>query len=1251
MKLRERLSPTGKDLGIPGLRIAGRFGYQMCTEAIAFSQNVPQRLLLVDQLMLLPKVIHDLLKEPEIRLIVLGELGHNVEGQGVRGKARAKRSEFIALKNGIFRADESLVRGLVTRTAEILIGLAKAAHADASSLIPDSSVGSIPDLKDKASRLPPHWLEVLDILLPHIEQKIWLTDMGAPLPAHAITRMHDQWSLFILFWCWTEQARFEKVFKSTGDILTEISFALSGAFFTNNFGIAVVDGWSDVPCRNGAGQHQVAVVLGPMFFTDQLSEQANSEQPRHFFMARYFQIYLRLASELSVDWCHVDDATPSTEELMDAYQARFDLDVKEFRIRAESVKRAWHLLRETELPDSLLLNRTDWEACAVLAVWAARWSNILIDTSDQRASGDWILTLPDWDKTIELQPTDSYCSLRLTPNETVVRPPICAALNAAKTKFQHLDMPSVTWNRFRERQAASWSAQISAVNNLMHRMSTRVDTVETSQHDPWRAPDFLMGFGARLCRYIASISHAHGVVLYWNDYAQTPARLRVLESYAKPYEHRAKRDNIHWYFDQEAYQPNDPLAACHRRETANSMVYRCAAMNIYVLPSDMGGDNVMLTGFRRSNVPEPQSKMAVPIRMHGRVIGVMELFGFAPEQFNRQLRAPLRRISSLIGPVLYQTILLHQLKAIDAWVVGLPPGQIEQRHKNPLKELSALLCNIFLCPMVHVWYLSGNRAWYDLFGSNDTEMFKWGSVHGALRWAPQFKINPINPAQSHADRPFAELALALWGAYRHDETENWSKVPPQFSGADGLMVKGLYRANCAQTRYYEGDANLHRESDGIAVRKRLLSATGRGILLGQDFVNSGTRQYRDWLFKERGLAEVAAFAMVREAVPVFNDKVTLGSQERPGIAREVIGVITLHDYGDTEQQMRNIHNIDVHDSCPESAQKISSYGSGWAPVVRHMQVHLPAVFQQIRLLKDPFNLMRSTFVHEAQHEIFQTAGYVEKLDRQLHFALKGGGYKALRKLLETMAGDVIDDNARSECSKLLSSLESAATSTDYLNLMHQQQRLERLHARLAGGESFMALRLPSNEPQVLLPLRGSLIASVKAFDVTNRRLHRVPQWRRLVSRQGVDFLRNRDVYAEWDRDGPEIMVVASIWEHVVRNLLDNMDKYTPDNMAWTFLLEPQSQRLTISNRGRYDPEQDNAELHMRFGERGRLVDGKPGTGLGLPFARDAAALLGIELRYRINPTVDTGFAQYIVTLDLKNVLHKNMLDGQQGGQS
>lgn len=67
MTLSARLSPTASDGNDCKERISGRFGYQMCTEAIAFTQNLPQRLLLVDQLNRLPTIIHDLLKLQPIR--------------------------------------------------------------------------------------------------------------------------------------------------------------------------------------------------------------------------------------------------------------------------------------------------------------------------------------------------------------------------------------------------------------------------------------------------------------------------------------------------------------------------------------------------------------------------------------------------------------------------------------------------------------------------------------------------------------------------------------------------------------------------------------------------------------------------------------------------------------------------------------------------------------------------------------------------------------------------------------------------------------------------------------------------------------------------------------------------------------------------------------------------------------------------------------------------------------------------------
>jgi hypothetical protein len=36
--------------------------------------------------------------------------------------------------------------------------------------------------------------------LPHLERQIWLTEFGNHLPAHALSRMLEHWSLYVLLW-------------------------------------------------------------------------------------------------------------------------------------------------------------------------------------------------------------------------------------------------------------------------------------------------------------------------------------------------------------------------------------------------------------------------------------------------------------------------------------------------------------------------------------------------------------------------------------------------------------------------------------------------------------------------------------------------------------------------------------------------------------------------------------------------------------------------------------------------------------------------------------------------------------------------------------------------------------------------------------------------------------------------------------------------------------------------------------------
>lgn len=1244
-------------------RVAGRFGYQLCADSLSYCENLPQRLLLIDQLNRLPQIVFELINKSEIIKILTSESSNfSVKEGTIKSLTESKLIE-------LFDATQSLILSVAEKCLE------------SSQNNSNSSRINILNNEKLNPIIPQWWIPALELLLPHIEQKVWLTDISGPLPAHAITRMQDAWALFILFWCYKNR---KNILISAESYERSKPIQLLDAFNSNAYSIGVLPGWSVDRSKLALGRENVdksaqniLIIVGPVFVANAKNPLGESSQGRHSdfsIMARWIRTYLRSSAKAFGNRYDIHAAAPSIEELMDAYESRQPIEKTEFDLRGHGIYDSWHCLLDINVGVEFgeKFSRSDWEQIALLTNWVARNYD-----SISEIKLPLYITLPDWQRDmpesanllrgfcVNAKSANQKYELNLTAANVDVFDRCLQNIAVKKLRTVKLDLPTVAFNRAKERRAAAWNAQILAVGALMSRQTNKVEPL-VEPTEKWRAPDWMMGFGSKLCRHIAAITHAHGVVIYWQDYACKPPHLKVMESFAKTYELRAKRDEIHKNFDIISRKTSATLlddSMANKRDKSNSMIYRCAAQNREVWFSELTFDEsvlsnqAVLTPYVNAGLPEPTSKAAFPIRAHGRVIGVLELIGFSTAQFSKSMRASLRRVSTLIGSSMYNSMQLQQLDEINQWVALQPPGQFKNRSKNPLKQLSTHLCNIFLCPMVHIWMPEHDRSTYALIGSSDEDIFKQGDNNEYS--TPQFGVEDQLTLHKKipSDVAFSNFALALWGSHLGEAESDkvlYGKVQRQHSSAAGMIVKGLYRPVVEATNFIESDKvqllNVPKLVEGHDHEWLLNfeSLTGKGVFLGSDFVKGNVRQYRKYIFDEKGYSELAAFALIRK-----NQENNLGQQNEETLNKyplEVVGVVTLHDFGDSWQQTRDEFNHLITNTNPQSAQLLSTYGTAWMPVVSHMQRHLPSVFLQIRLLKDTYEIMRRTFIHEAIHESETSSRLIEKLDSQLHFALKGRGHIALAQLLKYVRKSSLNLSDSSvliqESAALLSSLSAIEKSNDYLLLDTQRQRLARLGARLGGGEHFLDMNLSTAEKEQPIFLRKSLEELAKSYRSQNEKRHRNLVWRLFRGSHNAD---SGSSYRSMDdiwllEDKTEIMVVESIWQHVVKNLMDNMDKYTPDERAWRFEYRVKSFELIFRNVGPYDAQYDDPNRLLRFGERGSEAASDirvDGSGLGLPIALLSAKTLGIEMSYKIIKVEDPemiGLAIHQIILNLKNLV-------------
>jgi hypothetical protein len=880
-------------------RYAGRWAYQLAIDTIAYAQNVPVRVLLVKGLLNLPEVIKG--------------VAESADGLAIL-RAGGVRDDFD--RSLLYAPNEwELQSNWVVSLGESNVQVQK---------------------EFKRQQAPAtDWCKAILLLLPHIERSVWLTDMGNPHPAHALTRMLDHWSLYVLCWCYQQRSQFSDKSRTT----------INEALGVDGYRLLLGNDFSLSGQRIDSELHHCRLVIGPIW-----GDQAKTET----FERRFFNFVVS-AKQISAWRSDLSIKTPLSSEVRDALGSRIGLPESEALLRAESVQAAFvKFFLQVKVHDSLAssMARDDWEQLALLCSWLARWSQALA----QR----WGLTKRMWVSTMGER---GLCVSRLETQEDWAlaycdgRPADSATVadwnkwheQTRETEWR-VDLPSVYWNRAQERQNAAWTAQIVAINNLLQgHADERVGSASAYEDDGnadklEAANHLLRGYGGRVCHHLLSLTRADVADLYWCDYAQDPMRLVHVGGYMRLQVHRAHREDIHQSFDRAVWRPRpkgDFVATerpqADRQNLSESQAYRVASSGAEDSPTNAEPVRALFDAFELGgHIPKPQSAIAFPLLVNQRVVGVLTFAGLSPRQFSRRLSAPLHRAAHLIGQAMYGASLLWQLRQITYFFTSTPFESLkkydETNEYNPLKAVSRCLANVFLCRGVHIWLkdsLFPTR--YRLYGNN---------------------LN-TDDLESPTELRLAAAVTGSQGAFKNDGG-NYST--PFLTFAKDLCEPDAPAPVYAmpQGRLKDGESAGNRYSLNDALRGLLLPerfAPVNDPTSNEEFVHQSKLRTR--IFRQYGLYDLATFALV---------------QESPGHPPSWVGGVTLHDL-----PTALLSDPDHPQPWPDS----------WQAVTAHVQKFLPNLLSQVEILQRPLDDMRRFLLHEGRAEL----GFVQ---RRIDTLVKGG---------------------------------------------------------------------------------------------------------------------------------------------------------------------------------------------------------------------------------------------------------------------
>lgn len=1217
-------------------RLKRLHGLQMALDVIAHVQNVPLRLLRLDNLVELDKTF--------VRFVVKWE-------------EHILRLFTEAYPDGSARVPRPLA---ATAAKALVDAMKKPEHLRTLR-------DWVFDLADPADRtvqpkrpveLPPHYVEWFLMLLPHVERDVWLTEMSNPLPAHNLARMVEHCSLYILMWAWREAESFKREATQLRDSAQPIdidSFEVHrGALGLPHLGLCVLPAFT----RSGHERaREVALIVGPF-----LSDSVVATQDDDWFVGPISRYLTRVERVRDVEgWDEVREKAPGSVELHDALESRACIDDYEAKRRALQSLESLQRLLESTLDPSLYrwengrsgrpLSRANWETMAVLAAWYERWGHVAFQSRSDLA---WVMNVSIDRHRIRMQVGAADGAERLhffaygQPDEppageaVVVDLHPCLEEARAANEWRWIEGTSTFFARMRERQQAAWTSHVAAINHLLARHSRRdrpegADNPDARQGVPpscEEADHLLRGFGGRVCRYLLSLARAEIAEIYWLDYRSDPPRLRHVSSAERLIQHRAYRQTLLDRYEAMIWKrPEDAMSAelqdgVNLGVTSRFQLYKASATGRiqpaaaerkaqYASaepPSAFVWPDYQVGATRESpddlvdhpDRPPPLDVVSVPLLFNDRVVGVFGLAGIASKRhFDLRLYPALHLVAQVLAQAMYFHSQVWHMRQLN-WLASHVPPQEWKRHEwenrfNPLERVARCLANVFLSPVAQVWLVEKqNERRYQLHGNTAPEIFDEDGE--PPEHAPFMELGPpANGRTTDLARSFIAFAVDQWTG------EGGSAVGDAvlLSTQHGQFVQCQYDGTGVPTQGYD-----------------LVGAERGDLILHRDFVEQtqgvgDLQRLRKGLFVDRQLVQTMAFALVRSA---------------RGRA-EVVGVVALYARG------RN------------GAQRHAPWPPGWRPVVAHVQTYLPYLLMQTETIANPLYDVQSYLLHEGRNELSAASEQASKLRRALHTLLA----------IDASAGEF---RARPVLRQWRTVLAKGGTTPPATDLLRDIERMEtNLSVAADTAGRLMSIERGENMAMLarLIERRADLAALGQKFDHGGR--YHDMKWTPL--RQSLQEL--FDAYSDdLDRKGigrdlktgleaAELLVQPKLWRWMIGDLVHNLVKYaSPNSAAWAELVSPSRKdepfRLRLRNESSFDPAVDRPDRLVKHGVQGsaglaraeqvihRTNVSRVGGGIGLwgvNLLADSMHLrLDIQIHQRRNPKEANYFFDLVIPPEL-----------------
>lgn len=688
-------------------RLRVNFIAQTLGDAIAFSEDMPVRILDISQLIKLPEIINKLAEDKFISKQYQETYGDStslskkIKNVFGKNKLNVFSEQFTSRTQTYLEAIRKLIEDLLEN--DEYENIATAFCVDQLNHLEDQITEKIAQKKDSEldeliELLKKPEIQLLEFLVPHLEHRIWRIQPSYDTPFVLLMRRGIFWRLYELLWL------YEHFKKNVSD--------KSDSPITSAFGIPHVR----IDSFFIGNSKQLLCMLGPIFEPIDINNSYVFFCKRGLYLKHIFNAFIQLKPEQSADH-------PGIEELNGALLTRSFLPIEERKRHIETIQTAWNLLvsASCEYDDVDSMSQRDIATLGIYACFISRYSknrlkrlfeshlnSFCLGTDPHTINGrnrlsPWYLIrtndLENYQLTIcQKKPEDKRLidvnagrgieefGERLWCNE------------GARELFEKGKIPQ-RYFRYAERATLRSRKYINRrIGALSEWFQRHFSTVDVTSHE-----ESLLGrIGRQTCRLLCELTRADvGATLYHlaND-QNNEYRLMIAGDYSDDAELSATRSERQKAIDNDWNNPDTaPVLSC-----------KSIVENRFVYESDCDTDIAVLRPYPKSL--RPHSILVMPLYMENRVIGLIEVKGTQKSQFRWSQRHALHQVASVLSPYFYRQNLLESLSNISRWVFDAGPFALrddyfglskEDKKAWPLNALARGFSNIFLCRAAQIW--------------------------------------------------------------------------------------------------------------------------------------------------------------------------------------------------------------------------------------------------------------------------------------------------------------------------------------------------------------------------------------------------------------------------------------------------------------------------------------------------------------------------------------------------------------------